>query len=139
MRCYFHDYPESCLFQLIFRKFRPKTQLKLPKLKITIPTQFRQLLLLILKLLLSFDFLCVAIFMITLSLVFFGQLFVKSTQNFESRLSKTLLIITLTYLRELLLPSLRLSLRLVPIIVLLLLLELDIVLLSKSDLKIYYI
>ena len=76
--------------------------------------------------LLSFDFLCVAIFMITsLNEFFSANFFVKSTQNFESRLSKTLLIITLTYLRELLLPSLRLSLRLVPIIVLLLLLELD--------------
>lgn len=64
--------------------------------------------------------------MITLSLAFFSAgFFVNSDQKIESRLSKTLLFITITYLRELLLPSLRLSLRLVPIIVLLLLLELD--------------
>lgn len=76
--------------------------------------------------LLSFDFLCVAIFMSTPFLAFFSaNYFSNSDQKIESRLSKTLLFITLTYLRELLLPSLRLSLRLVPIIVLLLLLELD--------------
>ena len=60
----FHDHPESCLFfSWFFCKFRPKkTQLKLPKLKITIPTQFRQLLLLILKLLYCLLTFCALLF-----------------------------------------------------------------------------